>query len=92
MIKLSIGDICVIQDEARKYLNSHIHLGRLPDMTRDLSLGEMRALAFVEAVTMILNRNGAFKDGWLVDNQVDLEYPNSEAIEPADWPEDEEKK
>ena len=85
MIRLSVSDICVIQDQARRFLNSHIHLGRLPGTSKDLDLGEMRALAFVEAVAMVLNRKGAFKDGWLLDNQVELEYPNSDGIDPHDW-------
>lgn len=63
--ELTEGDLQDLLSWATREHAFSSDLQRLPGMTRDLTAGERVAVAHYRASYMLLNRQGAIKEGWL---------------------------
>lgn len=86
-LELTHHDILLLQGHARREYAEILGEHRLEGMTRGLDGGERLALSWLRAATMLLNRKGAFREGFLREYVEPLETPNSDCAsgDDPDW-------
>ena len=72
-IKLTIQEILNIKSLAKQFVIDCDGDCRMPGISRTLAFDERLVLAYMSAMTSVLNRRGAFNEGWLKTNVVKLE-------------------
>ena len=80
-INFTIREIYKIKDLARRFLEEMDESLIIPGTGRELEFGERVTLAHANATVSILNRRGALKDGFVIENNVELEEQDMESIE-----------
>ena len=85
--ELKHHDILLLQGYARKEYVELLGEHRLKGMPRNLDQSERLALSWLRAATMLLNRKGAFREGFLQEYIEALVTPNSDPAsqEDPDW-------